>query len=222
MNLPIDSLFKSKLEHYAIPAPTRAWARVESGLNKSFHAKFWLKIAAGIAMIGMASVLVIYHMPADEQPLAQQAPEPDTPKLNTPTLRPHETFTPATSSDTEIKCVTPMGKSIPQPMAKTEEPVQHEDPVELPTAVAAVTETVVMQPAAGLVIVLSAEEVNLKYLLPATEPEATVEHKKSSRLQKLASVAHNFSNEDIVGDLRERKNELFAFNFLNDKKERKN
>jgi hypothetical protein len=222
MNLPIDSLFKSKLEHYATPAPTRAWARVESGLNKSFHAKFWLKIAAGIAMLGTASVLVINLMPADEQPLAQQAAEPNTPKINISSPRPHETFSPATSSDTELKRVPPMGKSIPQPIAKTEEPVQHEDPVELPTAVAAVTDAVVMQPATGLVIVLSAEEVNSKYLLPVTEPEATVEHKKSSRLQKLASVAHNFSNEDIVGDLREKKNELFAFNFLNDKKERKN
>jgi hypothetical protein len=222
MNQSVDSLFKSKLETYASPAPQEAWYRIESTLRQSSNKKLWLKFAAGIALFATASIVLINSIPADEQPHVQQFSElkdsPSEPQAMS--SQPQKTVTPATPEVTQLKRLKSPVNDEPQQLAIVEEVVPV-NAVESENQALVIEENIAEQ-ATGLVIVYLAEEVNSKYLLKTTGAEATVEQKKSSRIQKLAGLAHNLSNEDLLGDLRDRKNELFALNFLDDKKEKKN
>ncbi|MCK6618268.1 MAG: hypothetical protein L6Q51_11560 [Cyclobacteriaceae bacterium] len=220
MNQQIDSLFKSKLGHHAIPPAQKAWSRIESGLNKSIHQKLWLKIAAGFALFAVASLLLINFIVTEDPVIAQQTDEPKTNSAEI-TAKIYSGADPVvhevTQSARKKKLPEPPAKAL-QPMAVVELPVElNEFSTPTPSS-----EEIIEQPATGMVIVLTAEEVHSKYLVKPEEIHATPEHKKSSRLQKLAGLAHNLGNEDILGDLRNRKNELFALNFLDDKKEKKN
>jgi hypothetical protein len=221
----IDTLFKSKLEHYATPAPQHAWDRIEAGLNTLTEKRFWLKIAAGLLLFAITTWLVVNYFP-EEEPLAQHVQaEPkshfDMPEPNGTHPLPNKNLSPVKAQGKPlrriVKIVTKSGTAKVQSVAVYEIPTEVIESV----AVNSNAEEGITQPATGLVIVLTAEEVNAKYLVKTSAEEATPEQKKSSRLQKLAVLAHNLSNEDILGDLRERKNELFAFNFL-DNKEKKN
>lgn len=70
-------------------------------------------------------------------------------------------------------------------------------------------------------IVYSAEEINDKYLDKKSLAEATSAEKKPSTLRKLIDKAYDLkNNEDPFGDLRQKKNEILALNFKNDKQER--
>jgi hypothetical protein len=222
----IDTLFKSKLEHYATPAPQHAWDRIEAGLSKPTDKKFWLKIAAGFLLMVAATWLAVNGLP-ENKPLAGQLPaEAEShvvmPEINRTIPLSQKELSPVTDQVKPIKrfknvyiteSVTPelQREVIAEAQPEVTEPIAAILDIEEPVA----------QPATGMVIVLTAEEVNAKYLVKTSEQEATSEQKKSSRLQRLAVMAHNLSNEDILGDLRDRKNELFAFNFR-DNHERKN
>ncbi|MFN3839407.1 MAG: hypothetical protein ACK4RF_01755 [Cyclobacteriaceae bacterium] len=222
MNQAIDSLFRSKLEHHATPAPQQAWGRIEAGLRKPSDQKFWLKAAAVITLLAAVSVFLFYSITSHEQPVARQLTETDT----------HQTKSAVQSAQTNevLLPVLPEAPKTPRAKKQINEPkVVATAEVQLPVqdvieSVAPIQtqEEPISQPATGLLIVYSVEEVNSKYLLKTPVAQATVDLKKSSRLQTLAGLAHNFGNDDLLGNLRDRKNELFALNFLEDKKEKKN
>ena len=67
-------------------------------------------------------------------------------------------------------------------------------------------------------IVFSAEEVNDKYLDKKEMADATPETKPASSLRKLLDKAYALKhNQDPLGELRQKKNEILAFNFKDDK-----
>jgi hypothetical protein len=75
----------------------------------------------------------------------------------------------------------------------------------------------------SITIVLTANEVNDKYLDKKSLAEATSEEKKPSTLRKLLDKAYDLkNNEDAFGDLRQKKNEILALNFKNDKQRSEN
>ena len=64
-------------------------------------------------------------------------------------------------------------------------------------------------------IVYTAEEVNARFLRKNVDTQATPEDKKSSGIQKLMGIAHDLkNNENGFGDLRQKKDEILALNFL--------
>lgn len=68
-------------------------------------------------------------------------------------------------------------------------------------------------------IVYSAEEVNEKYLDKVALAKATSGQKKPSTFRKLLEKAYDLkNNQDPFGDLRQKKNEIFALNFKNEKR----
>jgi len=72
-------------------------------------------------------------------------------------------------------------------------------------------------------IVFSAKEVNEKYLNKNTLAEATSDQKESSTLRKLMDKAYDLKhNQDPLGDLRQKKNEILALNFRSDKQRNEN
>jgi len=75
----------------------------------------------------------------------------------------------------------------------------------------------------SVTIVFSAEEVNQKYLAKKQEPEATDEQPQASGLKKLLDKAYDLKhNQDLLGSLRQKKNEILALNFRNEKETTRN
>jgi hypothetical protein len=72
----------------------------------------------------------------------------------------------------------------------------------------------------GTSITYSAEEVNAKYLKKESPSEATPEKKNTSGLQKVIDLALDLKSEGtVLGELREKKNELLSFNAPPSKRE---
>lgn len=68
-------------------------------------------------------------------------------------------------------------------------------------------------------IVFTAEEVNEKYLVKNSDAEATPETEETSGLKKLLDKAYDLKhNRDFLGELRQKKNEILAMNFKNEKR----
>jgi hypothetical protein len=75
----------------------------------------------------------------------------------------------------------------------------------------------------GLKIVYSSEEVDEKYLDKKSLTQATSEVKKTSTLRKLLEKAYNLKhNQDPLGELRQKKNEILALDFKKDKQRSQN
>ncbi|MBX2971432.1 MAG: hypothetical protein KF803_18845 [Cyclobacteriaceae bacterium] len=239
-----DHLFHNKLENFQLKPSADAWNRIEAGLDKKSNKALWLKIAAGLLLLSIASVLIWKIQPAETDVLVNTKPqktEPASEKLQ-PT-QPEETAVAAVDPDKKVdqektekknNQIVPAYKkqtaSSDQQLAVVEstpeeisvDVVQPETKTliaEVETSTNQATET---QNNTGVYILLTATEVNQKYLLPQPEDEATSEGKKSSRMQKLMGVAINLADGDgPLGDLRQKKDELFALNFLEDKKQTK-
>lgn len=74
----------------------------------------------------------------------------------------------------------------------------------------------------SITLIYTAAEVNEKYLEKRSVAQATLEEDKTSTLKKLLDKAYDLkNNQDPLGDLRQKKNEILAFNFKGDK-QRKN
>jgi hypothetical protein len=75
----------------------------------------------------------------------------------------------------------------------------------------------------SVTLIFNAEQVNEKFLNKNSIVEATPEEKKPSTLRKLLDKAYDLKhNQDPLGDLRQKKNEIFALNFKNDKQRSEN
>jgi hypothetical protein len=70
----------------------------------------------------------------------------------------------------------------------------------------------------NVTIIFTTEEVNEKYLAKNTDAEATPTSEETSGLRKLLDKAYDLkTNRDFLGELRQKKNEILAMNFKNDK-----
>jgi ABC-type nickel/cobalt efflux system permease component RcnA len=70
----------------------------------------------------------------------------------------------------------------------------------------------------NMTIVFSIDEVNQKYLAKNNTPEATSDDEQSSGLKKLLDKAHDLKHgDDLIGSLRQMKNEILAVNFKNER-----
>lgn len=99
----------------------------------------------------------------------------------------------------------------------TENPVIENPVTETPVVVAQVVEQ--KKEASGVTLIYSAEEVNEKYLDKKALADATSGEKKPSTLRKLWDKASDLkNNQEAFGDLRQKKNEILALNFIGEKR----
>lgn len=253
MNQQPDQFFRNKLHGYEKPVSSDIWNRVSGNLPKQNHQMFWLRIAAGAALLITASILIVRFPNGNENPMASQSDRPLNESQNAKKTQPGlpETQAPPAhegsekpglpaiagsekkdvfQSRKEPKRSTPAipSESIlennpgaPAGHKPTDGPLLAGNPnsPEESTAVieAAVTEPIVDE---NITIILSSQEVNQKYLKKKnTEAQATSEVKESSGLRKLLDKAYDLKhNQDPFGDLRQKKNEILARNFKNNKR----
>ena len=237
-----DNFFREKLEGFQKPAPTGAWDRIESRLEKKNNVSgLWWKIAASLLLLGTISYWLLPETDTLKvQPLSQSETGSSVPEAQTkrPTTQEvplqkskdmdsfsdnkvserektfnqkHKTakikITPTLENESitlnEYKEKTDLNNAIQQeefvisPMADTDDPIVKKETITLK---------------------FSAEETN-SYLNKNTLAQATSEEKKSSTFKKLLKKANDLkSNQDPFGDLRERKNEILALSFKNEKR----
>lgn len=239
-----DHLFHNKLENFQLRPSADAWNRIEVGLDKKSNKALWLKIAAGLLLLSIASVLIWKIQPAETNALVDKTPqvtEPAPEKVQ-PT-QPEEPAVAAVDQDKKVEQektekkdnrIVPAYKNQstsldqqlaivePTPEETSTEVIQPETETLIAEVETITIESTETQNSTAVYIVMTATEVNQKYLLPQPEDEATSEGKKSSRMQKLMGVAMNIADGDgPLADLRQKKDELFALNFLEDKKQTK-
>lgn len=240
MNQQPDKFFREKLENYQKAAPTSAWDRIESQLEKPSNTFFgWWKIAASLLLLTALGYLFRPHPSTSvKQPLAQaksdnqpakkteqieadrtveskDQPTPKDPANSMPRQSP--TMKTASKNVKQQKRITPASEHV-----ATAEGEKHDQPVETTTPETSgvqiepnITPT---QQSTSLTLTFSVEETN-KYLDKKALAQATSEEKKSSTFKKLLKKANDLkSNQDPFGDLREKKNEILALNFRNEKR----
>jgi hypothetical protein len=250
MNQQPDKLFQEKLSAYTRPVSSNAWNRIENRLDKKNNRGLWLKVAAAILLLAVAA-FILWPAKEDkilQRPLAKKQPEQkispvDVPKASLPEKEPIASVTPLKkeSKEKSAKNKKPLPNNQSQASEKIavaqlhlkeqreakEVEIEKENAVE---QVEVITEnkttladnnTTVQTP--GVTLIYSAEEVNEKYLNKKSLAEATSEEKKPSTLRKLLDKAYDLKhNQDPFGDLRQKKNEILALNFKNEKQRSQN
>ena len=227
-----DNLFREKLEHFQLNPSTDAWNRIEAGLTKRANKMLWMKIAAGLVLLSVASIILwnnsmytdqhttaIVNQDIGKENLAVETTPADIPATSNNLITKEKDILHSAISGKRQKVVV---KEYPQ--LEVVETIQEEA---YPVVETVVSETLIAQTevaptelSSGIYLVYSAEEVNQKYLRQQPEEDATSEEKKSSRMQMLMSVANNLKNgENPLGDLRQMKDEIFALNFIDEKKQ---
>jgi hypothetical protein len=246
MNQQPDKLFRDKLENFQRPVSSDAWNKVQANLDRKKASLLWLKIAAGVSLIvGVGWMLIMQNGSSEtiatsavnESKLKKHA---QSPAANS---EPVEEKSEKTIPFVEVKPKTIARQSCKnQPKTKTESGVVLDKNVDSlvnneniqPVAVvenekSAIEETKVQaEPKVispeGNTLVLSADEVNQKYLSKKnSEGDATSENKKSSTLQRLLSKVSDLKhNQDPLGELRQKKNEILALNLKSEKQRNQN
>ena len=235
MTSQTDKLFQSKLENFQQPAPSGAWERIESNLDKRNSKIVWAKVAATIALLAVATLILWHTSGVNEEGIAKTKTE--TQQKN-PAKADAKTVTPAPASTESTKqpALSVKGNSTkrvlqeriqPSP-EKISEPNATKNSLEPSTIEIVPTETVAIiespsstNAVASNTIVYTAEEVNAKYLRKKTPADATADEKKTSGMQKLIGLAYALKNNESGLDLRQKKDEILALNFLNEDKNNK-
>ncbi len=238
MNQQPDKLFREKLEGYQKPAPASAWEKIAAAQSKKNDKWLWLKIAASIAFVATAGYMVLPEnktsdlshdtstKPSEGKTTenAAQAVEKsnDDVKSETtaPSAVPNGVSTDVTKRNKSVETIRPL-KEEPQQVTVVEEKTMEKEPIlEQPSIEATPIETEV-EPN-NITLVYSAKDVE-EYLDKKALAEATSDNKKSSTFKKLLKKAEDLTNnQDPFGELRQKKNEILALNFKNEKQRGQN
>ncbi len=250
MNQHPDKLFREKLEGYQKPAPASAWEKIAAAQSKKNDKWLWLKIAASIAFIAVIGYMSwpepktenLSHessIKPSEEKTSEQVPPVNEKMADVKT----ETTQQAASSD---KPSTPVSnrKSIGKKMSPPKDDVQNLNVAEttkeetLPLRNETKEDIALVEPVIQpkiedtsvaaqpepqkITLVYTAKDVE-EYLDKKSLAEATSDSKKSSTLKKLLKKANDLTNnQDPFGELRQKKNEILALNFKNEKQRGQN
>jgi len=240
MNQQPDKFFRQKLEGFNKPAPASAWEKITAAQHKKNNKGLWLKIAASLLAIAVATYLLLpdvgnppqQAVVPPETTIPESVREPAVPltsdnqltsdlkdeqkeqrqKSNLQTARvdttqPTEIIAEDIHSDT-YDSIPPFDLTSSEELTLAQAETQHSEPSFLP--------------AENITLVFTAAEVN-EYLDKKSLDEATDSTKKSSTWKKLLKKANNLTNnQDPFGELRQKKNEILALNFKNEKQRDQN
>ena len=239
-----DKFFREKLEGYRPSVPAGAWNRVSDELRPTGGRMLWLKIAAGLLLLAVAGVLLVepekQNPPSlaveKETPPAQEgshapdraAAQPETPEgiARTPSPVARQDIKAETGS--KVKKMKPRSERVVTDDPRVNKELAAADGLQ-PGALHLPQEkrfpSPVTSPASrdreqkNITIIFSAREVDEKYLTKKnTVAEATSEEEDASSWRKLLDKAYDLKhNQDPIGNLRQKKNEILAFNFKSEK-----
>lgn len=239
MNQQPDKIFRDKLGGFQKSPPSPAWARIERNLVKKNNRVFWLKIAASLLLISIALTWVFVGNRTNPPLLSPTAAV----TRSTPPVANQQEDSNDSLKTLPKKSITLTEKKATPPLRKKKSlSIENIEPIVNPAerngagltdqmiAVATHQENDTLPPAAkkedtskGVRIVFTAGEINDKYLDKNSLAEATREDRKPSTLQRVLDKAYDLKhNQDPLGELRQKKNEILALHFKNEKQRNQN
>lgn len=247
-----DKLFREKLYGHQRSVPSQTWSQVSANLNNKRRLVWWRSAAAAIALLCVAGIVIYpltrtnpaeitnptghsvaevespptSPIPGTQLDIDNEEPKPATASLTTPdegaSFNKHASEKksqspqpPLANSDTineelpvipdpEPQPLTRITQTAQTPGTKTTDQVTHSDPKQI-------------------TIVFTQAEVNAKYLLKTQRSDATSGDQGTSRLKNMLDKAYDLThNQDLIGDLRQKKNEILAMNFKKGKTDTQN
>ena len=242
----LDNFFREKLQHYQKSAPQGAWNKIESALEKKTERKFvWWKVAAVLFLLAGAGYPFFFHnINSEKQHFADAETQKHETSENIPKPQAEASVEPAKpekSNDAKISAKVESSQSKPvrveQAKKHVAEVTEKNEANQSPTDKSSITEEIhvvhdlpqqsnsptvdqfgVAEQKATITLTFSTEQTS-RYLNKNAIAEATSTEKKPSSLKKFLQKANDLkSNQDPFGDLRERKNEILALSFKNDKR----
>jgi hypothetical protein len=244
MNQQPDKLFREKLAGYQQPAPASAWGKIAAAQAKKNDKWLWLKIAASIALVAVAGYILYPETKTEdvskesltkpvEEKTSKQVPATDEKlaDVKKETSQPPSVTSPISKQKKTINKITPLNANklnVADVVEEGKSPLQNETQEEM-VSVETVTQPQIedtpLVAEAGphnMTLVYSAKDVE-EYLDKKSLAEATSDSKKSSTLKKLLKKANDLTNnQDPFGELRQKKNEILALNFKNEKQRGQN
>ena len=244
MNQQPDKLFHDKLHGYQKPVGPIVWERISEARAHRSRQTVWLRAAASILIVAAAGILIFPVTQHDRLPVAgedrESAPAPQltppTESLARESQAPQENKTakdeasPTTARQSALanKSLSKRSSSVlkPDTSAEPEEIVPSPAPVQEPEVLASEqvaaanpsAESPTHSPRKTVTIVFTPEEVNQKYLSRKNEAYATSDEKQPSTLRNLLDKAQDLKhNQDPLGEIRQKKDEILAMNFRKDK-----
>ena len=230
MRYPLDKLFKEKLTDHTLTPPAQAWTRVRAGLSKKNKGLIGFRTAAVVLLLSALATTLVW--------LASRSISTYSPGLTQiGASKMKEAAKETRPSSIENKKAVPLSptnkRKKTMPHSKTEEkvtPIEKEEadaqkeslaqdlpgqagsieqPARLPKELKIASQEKVEKP-----VVI---EYRLETIGPSPEPSSVAAAKEKSGFRKAIDFALEAKNSNPLGDLREAKDGLFAFNFKKEK-----
>lgn len=208
----LDKLFKEKLEDHSLQASAQAWEKVESRLSKKNKMTVWLRAAAAVALLGLVTIAALNWSRSEEaqQKFVVDEKKSIEPKQPAPAEQRQEI-----AKAPEKKKTIRKPTQIEQQKAETvvEEVMTEQQPIA----------SIEVEPAPLPLVEKKEKNIVLTYSLPTIkkpEPAETLiaEEAKKKGLERVLQIAKEVKNSDNpMGELREAKNDILAFEFKKDK-----
>ncbi len=231
-----DKLFRDKLRNYHQPVSPGAWDRISGSLHRK-KSTLVLRIAAAVLLLATGTLLIYpsFNRPGEDF-LSDESSSP----AETPAIAPPERVQPQPPAREDVQPPSTTSPVAPTARKKRvvakaggEQLAAHsaevpEDPHTTQTEITVTEEnSVAVAPTATqqgkMTIIFSREEVNRKYLAKNLEGHATADAENPSGLTKLLDKAYDLKHtQDLLGSLRQKKNEILAINFRNDARSTQN
>ncbi len=211
----LDELFKNKLEDHSLTPSLTAWSKVEANLSKKNNTIIWFRIAACLALFSLSWLtykqLVYTH---DTKLMVEMRPKTSN-DLQKKSIPPNTEFSKQTHIPRNVYPNKTKPTIVQQPVASIEtasiEKITHEQPLIIETSIAEATQTYKQ------VIAQTEKPLVIEYTLEAVTDQPQ-EATSRSRLQKVVDFALDAKHSDgALTNLRQAKDDLFAFNFKKDK-----
>ncbi|MBS1681618.1 MAG: hypothetical protein JST48_07895 [Bacteroidetes bacterium] len=227
----VDTFFKNKLEGHTVPPRETAWNTIEAGLSKKNKTMVW-RVAASILLVGTLIGILLWSQQTDttKKDFALHSNKKVKPMASSPRVEPKQ----KTQEQEPIKHLTTTKKHItktnqvsikkkittntqPASVQPDEVKKQNDAREEIQKSEATVKREVASVKQKPIKLEFTLEDVS------SEETVATATEEKKSGLKKVLNLARDLKQgEGIFGDLREKKNELFALNFITGKTKSKN
>ncbi len=222
MNPQPDQLFRKKLEDHHMPAPPSAWDRIEKNLSRPKRFVYW-RVAAAVLLL-IAAAWLIYSMRTSPQQPAMPLTENISESQHKPPL-PGGALTDSLHEDAEkILQRASVKKKQRRPSVYTTKVLEEMNPAPDVTGTESTATVVAVQDSPkGSTTTITLAEARQFLKSEISAADATPDKKKSSRFQKLVELASVIaSEEDVLGQLRGRKDELLVRNVRTVRQEQNN
>lgn len=216
----IDQFFREKLESHSEEPSLQVWNTLEDKLTKKNKGLVW-RIAAGIALIAISTYAIVLITQNTNSEITSSIAE----EVN---AEPPQEVAPLVQEEPKLVTKSNQTASVKVKQKEVTQQNQVEPAIEIDNSVAVVApEFTVSEPIIPVaeVVAVPKEEVKpivLVYSLAAIDDPKNEIDKKSG-LGKVLSKANEIKNsENAVGNIRQLKDDLFAFEFIKKSSEKNN